>query len=139
MLKNIALLIILSVRLAHAQSKTEVVAAVIVLEAGGEGKNGMLAVHEVISNRAKSNKIDSKYAEIRKPKQFSCLNKISDARAVQIAAKHPAWPMALQIASNKIKSNLVGGAISYHNTSVNPYWSKGKKLKKIGNHLFVID
>lgn len=139
MIKSFLALALFSSPLIGAEiDKNKLIAAVLVLEAANQGKNGMCAVHEVLVNRAGSNKIDSKYAQARKPRQFSCLNNMSDSRAIQIASKSPAWSLALQIAANKINSNLTYGATSYWADSIpTPHWARNKRTLKVGNHIFI--
>jgi hypothetical protein len=115
-------------------STGEIVAATLILEAGGEADpRAMAAVREVIANRAKkTNEISVCLA----PKQFSCWNTFSLAKGIQIAKKHPKWAQALKIAkSNPV--NYTKGATHYHTTKVSPSWkNKLARTVKIGNHLF---
>lgn len=126
-----------------SQHANEVVAAVLILEAGGEPLGGMEAVYEVIKNRAKS-KNKSEYEIVKEKYQFSCFNKKSDEEII-IAAKYDLlkfpqkiWNKAILLVENKPETNITKGANHYHTKNIKPpYWAKGKTpIKKIGNHIF---
>jgi spore germination cell wall hydrolase CwlJ-like protein len=128
------------IQLAAAQNKLELIAATLVLEAQNQGEIGMQAVYEVLRNRAKSSKIEKIYLEARRPKQFSCLNNISDSNAIARARKSIAWPVAVKLIKSNPKSNLVKGACHYYADWMRtpPVWAKGKNKIKIGNHFFLV-
>jgi N-acetylmuramoyl-L-alanine amidase len=120
-------------------SENQVVASVIILEAGGEGEAGMRAVAAVIQNRMGRK---SAYKVVTTPKHFSCFNGYAKRQDefVNRAAKHPRYALALtlakEIASKRVADNT-GKADHYHTTDVHPYWApKMTFTKKIGNHLF---
>ena len=114
-------------------SQTEVVAATLVMEAGGEGRQGMEAVREVISNRAKGK---TEMSVCLAPKQFSCWNGISVQAGIKKAKRHPNWNVALQIAK-AAPTTHTRRATHYHTTKVSPSWAKklGQTVK-IKNHVF---
>ena len=114
-------------------SQTEVVAATLVMEAGGEGRQGMEAVREVIANRAKNK---SEIIVCLAPKQFSCWNGIAVGTGIDKARKHPRWELALKIAK-AAPTNHTKGSTHYHTTKVSPSWAKklGQTVK-IKNHVF---
>ena len=132
-------------------SMTEAVVACLVLEAGGEGTEGMQAINEVIQNRAKKNgyydqdKLKALYDVVVKPKQFSCFNAGVEP-AITKAKRHPRWNEAIEIMMAPT-TNLTGGARFYYaNTGANkikaPSWAKniikqGGKTVQIGNHVFL--
>ena len=121
----------------QADFDQEVVAATLIMEAGGEYDKGALeAVYEVIHNRAK--KRGTQYSdECLRKWQFSCWNDISAEEGIAKASKHPRWNEALKLAYYKPATNYTKGADHYHADYVNPYWSK--KLQKtsiIGRHIF---
>tara|TARA_Y100000588_G_scaffold382319_1_gene469557 strand:+ start:2734 stop:3306 length:573 start_codon:yes stop_codon:yes gene_type:complete len=63
------------------------IAAVIIAEAGGEGKIGMEAVYEVIWQRAAL--AHSNYTDVvTKPKHFSCLNGVKPSKLIKRMSKH---------------------------------------------------
>ena len=114
-------------------SQTEVVAATLIMEAGGEGRQGMEAVREVISNRAKGK---TEMSVCLAPKQFSCWNGISVQAGIKKAKRHPNWNVALQIAK-AAPTNHTRRATHYHTTKVSPSWSKKlAQTVKIKNHVF---
>jgi len=114
-------------------SAREIVAATLILEAGGESEpRAMAAVREVIANRAKNK---TEISVCLAPKQFSCWNKISPERGIEIAKRHPKWLDALALVKNK--SNYTNGATHYHAEKVSPSWAKKLAYTtKIGNHIF---
>lgn len=138
MVKHALFVFLISISLCSAQNKKELVTSVLILEAANQGERGMQAVFEVLLNRAKSSKIESIYKEARKPKQFSCLNKISDETAITRAKKSPVWPTAWRIVSAGRNENLVRGATHYYADWIaEPPWAKGRRKMRLGNHIFV--
>ena len=121
----------------HADFDQEVVAATLILEAGGEYDEGaMEAVYEVIHNRAARR--GTQYSvECLREWQFSCWNGISAEEGIEKASKHPRWNEALRIAYSKPMTNYAKGADHYHADYVNPYWAKDlSKVSTIGRHIF---
>jgi spore germination cell wall hydrolase CwlJ-like protein len=118
-------------------SKTEIVAATLIAEAGGEkDSRAMHAVAEVIYNRSISRKISPAQVCLQ-PKQFSCWNNKDVEGGIEKAKKHKKWANALQIAQNLGSTNYTKNAQFYHTTKVNPSWNK-KMLATvtIENHKF---
>ncbi len=126
-------------------TEKQVVAAVIVREAGGEGVIGMKAVASVIENRARVQR-KSPYEIVMARYQFSCLNSVTIHHAdidnfVSNSSNHPAFNAAMNL-SEKVRNNtlkdVTGGATYYHEQSIEqPAWVVNLKFtKKIGNHLF---
>jgi N-acetylmuramoyl-L-alanine amidase len=114
-------------------SRGEIVAATLILEAGGEADpRAMAAVREVIANRAKNK---TELAVCLAPKQFSCWNKITVERGIEIAKRHPKWSYALALVNQK--TNYTKGATHYHAQKVSPSWAKKlAKTVQIGHHIF---
>ena len=114
-------------------SRGEIVAATLILEAGGEADpRAMAAVREVIANRAKNK---TELAVCLAPKQFSCWNKIPVERGIEIAKRHPKWSYALALVNQK--TNYTSGATHYHAQKVSPSWAKKlAKTVQIGHHIF---
>lgn len=123
---------------------TEVVAAVLIMEARGEGRVGMEAVMSVIDNRAKSR--PDRYVDVvTKKKQFSCLNEVTAGRMpierfVKKAKGKKQWEVARRIVL-RCRAGLLAdrtlGADHYHASHVEPYWADPKKATiAIGKHLF---
>lgn len=127
---------------ANNEYRKQIVAACIVLEAGGEGKIGMQAVANVLVNRANRRNTDL-YTEARRKWQFSCMNGRSDSEVLRLAnAKRfeNSFSYALtllEVADTGHLQDVSGGATHYHNTKVLPGWAwKLKRVKQIGNHIF---
>ena len=121
----------------QADFDQEVIAATLILEAGGEyDKGAMEAVYEVIHNRAARR--GTQYSdECLRKWQFSCWNDISAEEGIAKASKHPRWNEALKLAYYKPATNYTKGADHYHADYVNPYWSKKlQKTSTIGRHIF---
>ena len=122
---------------AHADYNQEIVAATLILEAGGEyDKGSMEAVYEVIHNR--SVKRNKSYDEIcLQKKQFSCWNDKNIDNNIKKASQHPRWDEAIKITNKKPITNYTKGADHYHADYVNPYWAKSLvNTTKIGRHIF---
>ena len=122
---------------AFSASDAEIVAATIILEAGGEyAPNAMQAVNEVIQNRAiKRRMMPSEVCFQRL--QFSCWNNKAKRPALLAKAqRHPRYSQALKIALSA-PTNFTKGADHYHADYCNPYWAKHMTITvKIGRHIF---
>lgn len=121
-----------------APRPVEVVAAVLVAEAGGErdAARSMKAVREVIQMRAYEQK-RTEVAIATAPKQFSCLNRITPARLVAISRQHPRWTEAVRLASAPVKQATVWHATHYHSVTVRPSWAAGQRpVAIVGSHAF---
>ena len=120
--------------------QNEVIAATLVLEAGGESNdNGMVAVYEVIRNRAKlGNKTQMEVCLARK--QFSCWNGVTDvAKVIAKAKRHKKWNDAVFVVNHAYKTDWTKGATSYHSNKMSVFPSWAKKMTcvgSIGNHIF---
>lgn len=119
----------------------DVIAATIIMEAGGEYHVGALeAVYEVIVTRAK--KRNKTLAQVcLQRKQFSCWNGKADGRksleaTIAKAKKHPRWQIAYNVIGTK--TNYTNGADHYFADYIEaPYWAKSMtKTVKIGKHIF---
>jgi len=133
----------------------EIVAATLIGEAGGEDKNGMIAVFNVLNNRAK-NKGTTAAGESLRPRQFSMWDSATrnvsvredfDTKKILAIIKekksHPKWGEALSIAKTPVK-DLTKGATHYYahkgpNKINPPSFSQGwTETVEIGNHKFGI-
>lgn len=135
----LAIAAILPFQAVKAVSQNEIVAATLIMEAGGErSDHGMVAIYEVIQNRAR--KAGKSFLQIcLAPKQFSCWNGVSDtAKIVQKAKKHKKWSEAMYVVLNAVNTNYTKGAIFYHsNTITPPKWARfSTRIGSIGNHIF---
>lgn len=128
-------LVVLMTLSAPAQTREEVVAAVVIHEAGGEGIRGMEAVMEVVQNRSKERNLTA-FQVVTERKQFSCLNRISLNGLVQKARSHSHWHEAIKLARTGSRTDWTRGANHYHATSVKPGWPKSSQTAKIGRHIF---
>ncbi len=133
-------------RNAPSWEQRELIAAVIIAEAGGEGQKGMEAVYEVIWQRA-SLQERSYLAVITQRKQFSCLNGVKHDDLIKRMSKHKHYewvrksllifpPLTVHTVPNgqeKVNRNRADHYFAHK--KVKPYWSNGKG-KVIGNHTF---
>lgn len=131
-------------------SDTDVVAATIVGEAGGESITGMQAIKNVLDNRAAARKT-STAGEALRPRQFSMWDSVTSNVStksdynpelindtINMYKEHEYWDDAVKIAKKKLP-DLTKGAIYYyaHNKIKPPYWTKDwTKTVVIGNHTF---
>lgn len=116
-----------------------IIAAVLVAEAGGEGWQGLRAVHETICNRAKL-KGWSKTRVVMQKWQYSCLNRVKPDTLIKRAQQHDAWEAALKVATSKA-GDIVKGATHYDNVKRNglPAWAQNARMvAKVKNHQFYI-
>jgi spore germination cell wall hydrolase CwlJ-like protein len=130
-----AILALLFPIMAAAATEREIVAATLILEAGGEYHIGsMEAVHEVIQNRAKSRR--QTLSEVCLSRwQFSCWNGVSVDSGIAKAKRHPRWDRAMAIVGTV--TNYTHGADHYHADYVTPWWAKHMtRTAVIGRHIF---
>lgn len=145
-MKTLTLLLALLLTLnaeAMTRYEADVIAAVLVLEAGGEGRIGMEAVAESIWNRADRPRWWGRtpYDVAVKPWQYSCLNGISGEQAITKAQRHAQWPTAQSIVNRFNSGNRTNhskGATHYYAPKkANPSWKDKLPLTAvIGNHRF---
>ena len=109
----------------------------IILEAAGEGYEGMVAVGEVIRNRAKFFQKDFK-AVCLAPKQFSGWNDAERA-ACFLEEHRDHYFLALAAWRESEKTSLTNGATDYHADYVHPYWADAYQVTaEIGRHIFYV-
>ena len=88
---------------------SEIVAATLILEAGGEYATGsMEAVNEVIRNRAVKRKLTTRQVCLQR-KQFSCWNSGKIDQLLAKAKRHPRFSEAMAIVNGAL-TNYTGGA-----------------------------
>ena len=115
----------------------DVAAQTILLEALGEGYEGMVAVGEVIRHRSKFFLKDPA-AVCRMPKQFSCWNDEKKAREF-LERYREYYFVALTAWKESEKSALTGGATDYHADSMHPYWADAYRIaSRSGHHIFYV-
>lgn len=120
-----------------------ILALVLWREAAGEGKDGMVAVAAVISNRVKATHLPDQWEDVIERKwQFSSLTASGDGMLVKWP-KQPdeSFEVAMAIADMTVEGHLAdptGGATHYANLSVcDPDWAHTmKQTAKIGHHTF---
>lgn len=115
----------------------EIVAATLILEAGGEYHEGaMESVNEIIVNRAAKRKMSEAMVCLQRY-QFSCWNDKDAQAGISKAMKHPRWKEALRIVQSPT-TNYTKGADHYHADYIKiPYWAKTMTITtKIGRHVF---
>ena len=120
-------------------------------EARGEGKQGMIAVANVVMNRvAQPNHPHFGNGNVASccmaPYQFSCWNQDDPNRNTieDVDDSDPIFAQALQVAQDAIDGklqDLTGGATYYYvKGSPEPAWATGKEpCAIIGHHLFFKD
>ena len=133
-------------RNAPTWDQRELIAAVIIAEAGGEGKLGMEAVYEVIWQRA-ALAHDTYTNIVTKRKQFSCLNNIKPAKLVRRSQKHKhydwvrldllSFPPTTVHTIPKGQEQIIRNRSDHYfaHKQGKPSWSNGSG-KIIGNHTF---
>jgi hypothetical protein len=120
----------------------EVLAAVLLAEARGEGEVGMRAVAEVVRRRADAKGVSM--LSVLKPGAFSSLNGTNRDALLRRFHRHPMFPGALEIARLAYNQpdalgNLTQGANHFTHKRERPYWSAGHTpLVVIGNHAFYL-
>ena len=143
-MKKLSTILILAPMLALAGAPTgapvgaerHLIAAGIIAEAGGECREGIEAVWEVIHNRTQQRKRGYTTVVTRR-KQYSCLNNTTTTSLKRRMSQHTFYLWVYHVLlSTTPKTNHTGGANHYHATRVSPKWAKGQKQTRIGRHRF---
>ena len=122
-----------------------VVAAVLMGEAWNQGREGMLAVGEVIHQRAvEKGRTPQQIVTARHGARhaFSCLNRTTPDRLIEKFKYEPVYDMALQVAvlvcdHPERLSGRTQGATHYTRVEETPRWARGKKpIVIVGRHAF---
>jgi len=121
--------------------EVECLAKNIYFEAGGESRNGKIAVAEVTMNRVKSRQFPRTVCAVVHQKvngtcQFSWV-----CEGKSVIRSNSAWRESVKIAENmlisKKKYGIIGNAMYFHADYVNPSWANQKTLiAQIGSHIF---
>lgn len=133
----ISIILAISESTGETRFSDEIVAATLILEAGGEYHEGaMEAVNEIIVNRAAKRKMSEAMVCLQRY-QFSCWNDKEAQAGISKAMKHPRWKEALRIVQSPT-TNYTRGADHYHADYIKiPYWAKTMTITtKIGRHIF---
>ena len=141
-LRSFTLLLLLASSLHGQTYGQKIVAAVIVSEAGTDGTDSMIAVAEVIRNRADA-KGTTMLVEVNRKGQFTPVVQAgsSDALYLKFRKSH-VYREALRIARLAYNTpdklpGLANGATYFHRTNTTPYWAKGMNLvATVGSHHF---
>lgn len=119
----------------------QVVAAVLMGEAWGEGEAAMTAVAEVIRRRADLKGI-SPLAVVVQPKQFTCLNRCSPEDLIRRFHNEPDFQKALRIARRLYNQprSLPGhsrGATHFERVGNRAHWTRGHQpVARVGQLAF---
>ncbi len=127
----------------------QIVASCLVLEAGGEGPEGMQAVLNVILNRAEGS-LHRVVPETVKIGAFSCMSSVwkrSEPNYSPLIRRAENQSDAYEEAMNLISLMEEGflrdntrGATHYHAAYIHPYWADSLRyLTTIGNHIFYVE
>ncbi len=126
----------------------EIIASCMVLEAAGDGAEGMQAVLNVIINRAKGD-LNRMVPATVKHGAFSCMasiwSDIPDYSPLLSRAQNQPESFAnamnlIAIMEQGLLSDITGGATHYHATYINPYWvSTMRYITTIGGHHFYVE
>lgn len=119
-------------------SDVNIVAATLILEAGGESdERAMEAVYEVIRNRVEKRNMSERKVVFQRL-QFSCWNNTEKRLALyKKAVRHPKFLKARDIVINDNDTNYTLGADHYHANFVTPYWADTlTHTTTIENHIF---
>ena len=130
------LLLIISAVCLNAHSDEQIIAATLILEAGGEyTKGSMESVHEVICTRAWKRELTRREVCLQRM-QFSCWNSGKIDKLVAKAKLHSRYAEALRIVNGNM-TDFTGGADHYHADYCSPYWAPSlTRTTKIGRHIF---
>lgn len=107
----------------------QVVAAVLMAEAWGEGEAAMIAVAEVIRLRADAAGL-SPLVVVQQPFQFSCLNGIQPPELIRKFQRHADFQVALQISRRLYNTpealpGIANGATHFERVGTRAYWARG--------------
>lgn len=120
----------------YTQQDLACLAEALYFEARGEGREGQLAVAEVILNRVDSRRFPATVCGvINQPQQFS----YTIGGPKQIKNKN-AYRKAIKFAETALSSatrELTGGATYFHTRAVSPNWAyRFTRTARIGHHIF---
>lgn len=103
------------------EASRELLAAVLIAEAGGEGQAGLEAVMEVAQNRAGKKPV---LAVVTK-NVFSTLRGTTAEALIARSREHPRWVAALKLATNGTRTNHTRGATHFEATAnPRPWWAR---------------
>jgi spore germination cell wall hydrolase CwlJ-like protein len=117
-------------------------------EAGGESYEGKLAVAQVTINRTNDARYPKTicgvvYQKTSYAGKVTCQFTWTCERSYPIRSKYN-WEESVMIARRALTESILhdkiasSNALHYHAVYVDPKWSKGKIIMKIGNHIFYV-
>ena len=117
----------------------QVVAAVLMGEAWGEGEAALIAVAEVIRVRADAAGL-SPLAVVQQPFQFSCLNGIEPRELIGKFLRYRDFEVALRISRCMYNSpselpGIAKGATHFERVGTRAHWTRGHQPVASGNRL----
>jgi spore germination cell wall hydrolase CwlJ-like protein len=121
--------------------EVECLARNIYFEAGGEPRDGKIAVAEVTMNRVKSNQFPKTVCAVvhQKHKNICQFSWVCEGK--RSVRNNNAWRESQRIAESilisKKRYGIIGNAKYFHATYVNPKWAdESRMIAQIGNHIF---
>lgn len=131
------------------RSDRDIVATCLVLEAGGEGPEGMQAVLNVILNRAGGN-LYRMVPETLKYGAFSCMASVWRVdspdfsplfdRAMNQSKSYDQAMQLIELMEAGFLADNTCGATHYHADYIHPYWADSLQyLITIGHHIFYVE
>ena len=123
-------------------SELECLAKNIYYEAGNQDYEGRLAVATVTMNRVENKKFPSTvcgvvYQRSKSGCQFSWTCGKRGKFYPDLYKK--SYAVAKEVLTNKVRLDIIKGALYFHNTSIKPKWTFAIPVARIGNHIFYID
>lgn len=124
-----------------AKTERDMVAAVLLAEAGVDGVEGLEGVAEVIATRARERQL-TPYEVVTQPKQFASLNGKSPWAVLTAMRRSPLWKQAVTLANRIYQDpgafrNVTNGANHFTVKTEKPYWANGlKPVVVIKSHAF---
>lgn len=123
----------------YSNTEQELLAATLVLEAGGEGAAGMQAVACVVVNRS-IRAGEPVGIVLLKPRQFATSAFKDPVKTAKSRWCTNVWGTAMAVSSCALGHTLLdttNGATHFHAATCRPEWAKSlTQTKKIGNHVF---
>lgn len=110
---------------------------IILHEARGESKQGMIAVGSVVLNRVKSKEYpDGICAVALQPKQFSGFRLDKRLRKVPKKTLEQSEVISKGLLSGEVKRSLPAGFLWFANVGSKKDWMQGMQSRVIGSHVF---
>ena len=133
-------LLLSDIVLGYDPTEEALVIKTIMLEAEDQGLEGMIAVGEVIRNRALE-RSQTLTQVVMAPKQFSCHNEPKKAQERLSGMSATTWQMASKAWNESESTNYTKKANLYYNPKLaSPSWAKSPKVKHtvtIKDHVFM--